>query len=272
MFDLHPECRGGGKDEAFEQRLLAADWEDALGALRLNGNLRAEELAEAALPKNVRVFLRLLLEEDGTRATPAGYLNKKFLMRLCKEMTIGGIRRNIFSVGDVESERSWSDVRLTRLVAEAAGLSDRKDGRFMVTEAGRKLMGEGAEGAFYRQVFISYFRDFDWRMHPCRDRPREVQQAMAVSLWRLDNLAAEGASIENLVTRILRPEALKALQGKDKQSYKWGFSLFISFFGPLEEFDLVRLEQPGGEMTSIERHIVRVTPLWSRFMRFAPAP
>jgi hypothetical protein len=269
MFDLIPEVRGGSAEEKFEEQLLAADWNDALGPLRLNGDLRADELTGATFYQNAWVLLKALLEENGTKATPTGNLNRKFFGRIFQEMKLFDATRDVCTVYEVLDERSVWPVRQVRLLCAAAGLIERKEGRIDVTELGRSLMKRESAGALYRHLFISYFRDFDWRCDRiCKPVP-EVQRTAAVSLWRLNKATRANANVTDLVTVVLRPDTLKAVKGRDKKASTWGFTLLRSLFDPLAGFGLVRLEEPDNEWATRAEYIVRLTSLWNRFIHFA---
>jgi hypothetical protein len=270
MFDLHPEARGGFPHENFEQRLLQADWEDALGPLRLNGELRPEELGGSRFYHHARVLLKALLKETGTKATPAGNLNREFVSRVYREMLLFWANPDLAKLDLGRNEKFFRDLHLVRLLSEGAGLVRREVGRFELTAQGRSLMGEESEGTLFRQLFITFFRRFDWRCHPVGDHVVEVQRTAAVSLWRLAMRSPTGASVNDLVATVLTPDALKAVKGTDKQAWKWGFTLIWNLFQPLVDFGLVRLDEPEDGPRSMDDHIVRLTSLWPRFIRFAP--
>jgi hypothetical protein len=187
-------------------------------------------------------------------------------------MQVNGLTRQILDVLSVLDERSVWPVQEVRLVSEVAGLIQRRDGRFEVTEAARGWMESGSDGVLYRQLFIGYFRRFNWDRRRFLRRVPELQASAAVSLWRLGKLVRNGATVEFLLGTMLRPETLKALERAEKQKRFQVITLVHNFLNVLVNFGLSRLDNPEVLRAGMDHFIVRTTPLWNRFIRFAPMP
>lgn len=257
--------------ELFCRSLLAADWEDPNGALRLSQGLALADLASSVFLQNTRILLTELDESGGTAATATGNLNRVFVRRMFDRMCVARpTRESLLSVCKVMNETDVWPLHIVRIISECAGLVCLRKKKFQLTRRGRELVPDSAAGALFRKLFLAYFRQFDlqydfqWRKVP------GIQQTMAVILWRLEVVAQDWVPVRGLASKLLLPTVLAQMHKAmaypgDKE--EWILSGYV--LDALYELGLIERQKTGEWPAIDEKDKIRVTPLWRKFISFA---
>lgn len=253
--------------------LLLADWEQPESPLRLRTDLTFAEVEHASQFQNARILLRMLAEGGGAPATAAGNLNREFAGRMLEAMVMPGIsRESTRRFNKVINEADVRDLQLLREVCQFGGLIARRKKHFRVTARGRELLADEEAGSLYRHLFLTFFRKMDLRsLFPFRDVPG-IQTTLGVILWRLDSIGQTWTPVRSLAEMVLLPpvlDELRATMVSEFETEEWILAGYV--LEPLLDFGLIEREK-GSQWPGVgEKDVIRLTPLWRRFLQFAPA-
>jgi len=257
----------------FLKSLYDADWNDPRGVIRFSDGVKLEELAGADFFHNTRIFLNALLAEGGTAATATGNLNRVFVGRVFEELRLAPeYRERIRHVCKVVNEMDVWPLHKVRLAAAYGKLVARRHQRLAVTKLGRELLAEARAGELYRRLVLTYFRTLDlcYLVH-VREMP-EIQATLAITLWRLGQVAENWRAVKGLAELIFPPRLTAQIVAQQRSQFD-GPDFFASAYvlSPLKEFGLIE-RQRESEWGVEETDVVRVTPLFRRFISFGEIP
>lgn len=253
--------------------LYDADWEDTRGVIRFSADTKLEEFARADVFHNARIFLNALLEEGGTPTTATGNLTRAFVRRAFDRLQLDPDYRKITrSVCKVINEQDVWPLHEVRLVAEYGKLVARRKQRFTVTKLGRDLLTDERAGELFRRLFLTYFRTLDlcYLVH-VREQP-EIQATLAITLWRLEQVAENWRAVKGMAAQILPPRVMAQIVSQQRGDFD-NPDFFVSAYvlDPLRDFGLLE-RQRESEWRIGENDSVRVTPLFRRFIGFGEIP
>ncbi len=253
--------------------LYETDWEDPRGAICFSADTKLDELARADIFHNTRIFLNALIEKDGTAATAAGNLTRAFVGFVCDRLrlvpTSLQIRRSYRTA--INEQDIWP-LHIARLLAECGKLVALRNRRFVVTRLGRKLLADEQAGELFRRLFLTYFRTLDLcYIVRVREIP-EIQTALAITLWRLEEVAENWRAVKGMAAQIFPPRTMNRLvyeQHGDFDTPDFFASAYV--LRPLRDFGLLE-RQCESKWQLGEKDTVRLTPLFRRFISFAKLP
>ena len=253
--------------------LYDADWEDVRGVIRFSADAKQGELARADVFHNAHIFLNALLEEGGTPLTATGNLTRAFVGRVFDRLHLEkNYRTSVRSVCKVINEQDVWPLHEVRLLAEYGKLVARRNKRFVVTKLGRELLADERAGELFRRLFLTYFRTMDlcYLVH-VREQP-EIQATLAITLWRLEQMAENWRAVKGMAAQILPPRVLKHLVSQQRGDFD-NPDYFVSAYvlAPLRDFGLLE-RQRESEWRVGENDTIRVTPLFRRFIGFGAIP
>jgi hypothetical protein len=258
---------------SYLKSLYDANWEDPCCTIRIGNGIRAEELAGAEIFHNARIFLHALLEEGGAPVTATGNLTRAFVGRMFDRLRLDSKYREITrSVCKVINEQDLWVLHEVRLLAEYGKLLARRNQRFTITKLGRELLSDERAGEFFRRLFLTYFRKLDLcYVVNVREQPA-IQATLAITLWRLEQVAENWRPVKGLAAQVLPPRVLaQIVAGQQSEFDTPDFFVSAYVLGPLRDFGLLERERES-EWRLGEEDSVRVTPLFRRFIRFAEIP
>jgi hypothetical protein len=254
----------------FLKSLHDADWEDPHGVFRFNNDTPLAELGAADFLQNTRLFLQALAEENGTAATATGNLNRVFVRRMFEELKLSPVfRATTLRVCKVINEMDLWPLHSARVVAELGRLVAKRNGRFVLTKPGRDLLAIEQAGALFRHLFITFFRKLDLRYVAGFRNVPEIQQTMAITLWRLADVARDWRAVKGIAGQILPPrvaERMRATMRSEYETEEWIICAYVLM--PLLDFGLIE-RQHQNEWSGInDEDVIRVTSLFRRFVSF----
>jgi len=267
-FNQRPVDAMGGLSPHQVERLLQQDWGQEGGPLVLNRGLSLEELAPSRDLRNTRSFLRLLVEEDGTKLTTSGNLNRAFVRRMMDEgawVWFRGMAPE--EIRQVWNERDFFSLHRLRVLSDLAGLIRKLKGRFVATKKGKKLLEDEGAGELFALLFETQFRKMNLAYLDRHPAGPEFQQGIAYSLFHLTEAARDWRTPEELVKPLLLPYVLEApppLPGLRMPDSV----LEIRLLDVLEGFGLLEMEERPGREPWITERRYRIAPLYERFMAF----
>ena len=269
-YNAAPQAELGGLSPDRMHQLLSGDW-IASGALRLNGHLSLDELADAALFADARTLLDYVASEGPVKETAARNLPRAAVAALLPQMHAPRGRR-ASRVGEGMRIRNEQDVLWLWSLRHCllfAGLLIRRKG-LRISRRGRDLLDDDRAGELYALLFHTMFRTLNLAVLSRDDRHAGLQATVAYTFYKLRSETRGWASSETLA------ESAWLASAKDPRTEweAWGdadyrhYTLRHRVLDPLVEFGLLDdREVPTGDRI-IEKVEYRVTPLFDRFLQF----
>ena len=123
--------------------------------------------------------------EQGLKPTAKGNLPRQF----CRESALTYWGEETYQertrYGGINKEDDFSDLHITRLVAELAGLIRKYKGRFIHSRDCRKLLAGHGLAAIYPKLFRTYVEQFNWGYRDGCPELRFIQSAFLFTLYLL---------------------------------------------------------------------------------------
>jgi len=135
----------------------------------------------------VNLFGMLLeaIGEKGLKPTAKGNLPRKF----CRDAALAywgeEVYRENTRFGGINREEDFSDLHITRLTAELAGLIRKYKGRFILSRNCRALLNGKGLAALYPRLFTAYVEQFNWSYRDRYPELRFIQTAFLFTLYLL---------------------------------------------------------------------------------------
>jgi len=269
-YNAAPQAALGGLSPDRMQQLLSGDWV-ASGALRLNGGLSLDELADAALFADARTLLSYVATDGPVRETAARNLPRATVAALFNQLRAPRGRRARY-VDDGMRVRNEQDVLWLWPLRQCllfAGLLTRRRG-LRISRRGRELLEDDRAGELYALLFHTMFRTLNLALLSRDDRHAGLQSTVAYTFYKLRSEAREWTSSEALA----ESGWLESAKDPRTEWEAWGdadhrhYTLRHRVLDPLVEFGLLDDRGvPTGDRL-MEKVEYRVTPLFGQFLRF----
>jgi hypothetical protein len=265
-----PQAELGGLSPDQVQALLSADWEDPMGAVRLNRELGDDDVASAPFVANARLLLEAGLATGTLPATQAGNLKPALVGSLLPRMAWVDERVAAFSreYHKRTQEGDHRELHRLRVVCEQAGLIARRSTRYDLSVDARRLARPGHAGELFARLFVAWFRRFNIAYGTRYEWP-ELQQQLAFTLHRLATADGDWRTADELLDDVVLPFAVDELLDRDEGRSDASFALEILVLDELAGFGLLERRAERGERPLARRVIFRATPLLRRFFRAA---
>jgi hypothetical protein len=171
----------------------------------------------------------------------------------------------------LESERTLKEgevrpIHLTRVVAELAGLIERRGARFALTQRGRELHAEARSGELYALLFETWFRRFNLGYSSFAEWP-ELQHQIAFTLYRLSVVEAHEQLPADLLATAVLPFAREGAPTNPHHDLP-GLLFEQQCLVPLEHFGLLSSSRESDSASQSEKRRFHVTPLYGEFLTF----
>lgn len=139
-------------------------------------------------------LFRLLADaigEEGLKATATGNLPRNF----CRDAALAflgeeGYRKRT-RYGGINAEPDFSELHVTRLVADLAGLTRKYKGKFILSGECRKILKKEGWPGIYPRLLRAFAREYNWGY---KDRYQEfsiIQHSFLFTLYLLQRFGAE---------------------------------------------------------------------------------
>ena len=256
----------GGLTPARVHALLSQDWEGDPGPLQFDDTLQSADLRGSKLLRDAQLFLRVLEEEGGTRATQAGNLNRAFVERMRAEGDWGG---DWWAIPDddrkVVNEQDIPALHELRVLLELASLIRKRKGTFVVMRSARKWLEEERAGELFGHLFRTQFGLMNLGYGDGFAGEGELEYGMPYTLVRLGTVAREWARPDDLAPLVLLTPVRDVLR-RDPWIEE-GVVLGHRVLRRLERFGLMEARPDRHRPHSRSAASFRVTPLFDRFIR-----
>ena len=279
-YNNQPQEEMGGLSPVQVRDLMACDWEDPEGPIRLNKNLSFAELAHTPLLHNARLLLQLAQQEGGIKATGAGYLDTAAV----REVIHQGIWPERWAdqyQRKAEGRLREMDIKYVyalRLVCSFSGLLKETRGSFQLTHHGSQMLTEEYAGRLYKRLFFVLFQHLDLDLF---DRHGlfypDIQKGIGFSICQISRIKAEGWHVMAEVAPQLLLPAVKWACTRNENPSKWNEhqiqgvvkNLGYRLIEPLEMCGLVETRDTVQPLLDLSMTTeFKVTGLFSRFISF----
>lgn len=273
LTDVHnrrsdPEMGGLSPNQVAQ--LIHFDWDNPNNPIKLNDRLLFSDLQNAEFLLNTRIFLQALQGSKGPTATAKGNLNRKFVSQMLEKMHWpDGYLEQLRKYNKVVNEHDVFPLHIIRTVCECAGLMQKRKTSFVITTKAKRLLTDEQIGSLYALLFHMFFRKFNLAyLDRLPDYPG-IQSTIAYSLYRLGKVAKTWQPIESLLTDILLPNVLRAIEDGVPVYREVSWPIEKRLILPLEEFGLVecRYESKADRLYPALA-AVKLTELFSKFIHF----
>ncbi len=194
----------GGPTSVQIKEMLESDWTDSGSLLNLNDNLFLTMLEESNYFYNARRFLLLLQEHEEFPLTRTGYIKRRIVKKLLKEMRWQEpyVEELIKTRQHIDEAEVWELFGL-RLLLDVAGLSIESGKKYILNKEMGWLIEEKNAGKLYQLLFSTYFDE----MNPgffgtTLDLPM-LQYSVPFILHRLVTLAQDWIPLEDFAEEAL---------------------------------------------------------------------
>lgn len=263
----------GGFSPVMLSALERYKWTDPSCPLKLADDLSSQQVANAAFFQQIRTFLIALRDSGGVKATGKGNLTRSFVNEMVDVFLQGKAKEMTPSVNKVLNEEDVFPLHEARIVCKVAGLIGLTKGKISVRKKALPLLEPDAAGQLYRQLFITYFTeynigygfrygiDLDW-----------LQFETGYVLKPLQLQANKWVQAEKIAPKLLHPMILHKLESElQPLSYMTIFNAIERyFFKPLEYWGLLEIERKKVQHFD-EIQCIRKAKLFDQFIRFEDA-
>jgi hypothetical protein len=210
--------------------------------------------------------------EKGLKPTAKGNLPRKF----CREAALAYWGEETYQentrFADINREEDFSDMHITRLTLELAGMIRKYKGRFILSRDCQALLAGKGLAALYPRLLTTYVEQFNWSYRDRYPELRFIQTAFLFALYLLVRygdtsrpgefyedsfLRAFPTMLENLPKhRIFAPEE------EVRRCYTWRTLVhFVGFFG-------LAMVEPVSDERYCHEYQVKGLPLLKDVVRF----
>ncbi|MDF1554062.1 MAG: SEC-C metal-binding domain-containing protein [Deferrisomatales bacterium] len=211
--------------------------------------------------------------ERGLKPTAQGNLPRA----LCREVaqTFWGDEeyREHTRFGGINKEENFSDLHVTRVVAELAGLVRKYRGHFILSRNCRQLLADGGVAAVYPMLFRIYVERFNWWYGTRFPEVPFLQQSFLFSLYLLTRLGEDWNPTTRYEDAFLQafPQVLDEVPASP---YRTPEKEFRSAYNHIvlhnfsRRLGLAEVEPVGEQRILASEHRVRRRPLLQQVIRF----
>jgi len=249
-------------------QLLAADWEDEDGPIRLAADLAEADVIHAPFFVAARALLVGLRDGGPVKATAKlGNLPRALIKQVFPHLPYTEKeRRHIHEFNKVLDEGDLRLLHAARITCQTGGLLRTHKGCFRITRTGADLLDPARSGELFRKLFCTFFRKINLAHFDRIPELDGIQYTLAVILWRLTSIADDWIPLTKLMDQTLLPELHDEVAEYEEGPYREpGGTLDVRLWCHLSDFGLLE----AGPMTS--RYLpeaYRITPLYDRFIHF----
>ncbi len=267
-YNQQPQDELGGLSPAQMHDLLQGDWFTA-GPLRLNLEIVPDDVRDADLLVNARIFLTAVQEAGGVKATATGNLPRAFVALMLERLRFpAGYVEEIRRYNKTINEHDAYVLHVLRVILELAKLVRRFRGKFVLRPAGRELLAESQAGTLYVRLFRTVFREFNLAyLDGGGPESSGLQHTVAFSLYRLSTAAVEWRNPYELAAEVVLPEVYDELVDP-RWDDEAAMRIEARLLRPLEWFGLLERRDLPSPNSFDRPYEVRKTVLFDRFIRF----
>lgn len=268
-YNRAPQAELGGLSPLQVKNLLYNEIGSPESGITFDTTLPMEAFRESEIFLNAHLVMEMLEEEDGTKATARGNLNRKFVRQFAdRAVLLEGFFDALRDYRKTWDEDDAVPLVVLRHVLQFAGLIRRYKGKFVLTKKGRQHMRPEEAGALYGLLFTTLFRGFNLGYFDgCPEYPG-VQHTIAYSFYVLSQRVGDWTCIQELSEELfLAPVAAEFLIRPYSGESDARLIAETRILKPLERFGLVELQAEEERPSWRVLQKVRKTPLFDAWFQ-----
>jgi hypothetical protein len=268
-YNRTPQVELGGLSPHHVAQLLHGDWATQ-GAMRVSGEAPPAQLLNISIVADARAILAFVAENAPLKLTAKGNLSRAAVETLVPQLRTEAKDEELLRLPPA-SVRNEDDIRwlpVIRHVLLFAKLLSKRKG-VILSARGRDMLGEGAAGALFVRLFLTFFRQFDLQYLYGGEEHQGLQQTLAYSFYQLSRADNGWASSELLAEYAWLPSARDPMSEWERNHVDMRHYAFrYRVLDPLAHFGL--LDRRVGSVDDPLRRSVefRRTPLFDQLLRF----
>jgi len=214
-YNQAPQDELGGFSPHQVHTLFTNDWSCDTPGLQLRDDAPPDLLAGSKVLYNARCMLNAL-SDGGTRATPAGNLNRAFVSEMLAAMRWrDDFLEELYDFNKVVNEQDAGPLHQLRIVLEVAKMITIRKSRFVLTEVGRKMMTDTQAGSLFALLVLTTFRKFNLGYQDGLIELQSFQDAIAFPLAVLSREPDGWLDYATLAPRLLLPAIANIVPSDD---------------------------------------------------------
>ena len=248
--------------------LASSDLSSPDSAIQLNEKLELSDIENVPQFVNARRFLQSLSSSNGTKATAAGNLNRRFVAEMMEAMDIDEITIETAKFNNkVINETDLMPVHVTRILLDVSKLIRETKGRFKATKKGRGLLVDSKAGELYCLLFRTLFQEISLDyLHGGPENPY-LQFTIGYTFYMLQALATDWVCLTDIANKLLSPMALNEIPDDPLIDFAI-FQIDVCILGPLEQFGLIERRDLPTDDPDRTIYEFRVSKLFDKFIQF----
>lgn len=261
----------GGLTPEHMMRMLHIDWKSPESAMTLHEDIPPELLQNSNMLDDAMLFLRMMRERNGVKATARGNLPRKFVMEIRPQLKDPRAHLTAFRA----SRKYWNEddvfpLLVLRHLLTLSGLLRKTKGVFKITRKGERMLAPDKAGALLTTLFHTYYRKFNVAFVDRLPECPSLQFAVVYSLFMLKRYAADWITVETVGPRLFPSFVMEEFASESVGlEPNWHIFARTRLLSPLTQFGLIE----GADLNSFLQSYnldskVRITPLFDAMIEF----
>ncbi len=257
--------------EEIQRMLFVDDWRSPDSAITLQEDIPPELLHDNIMLDNALLFLRMVHEQDGVKATAKGNLNRKFISAihpLFKNAMVCGSEYD--DLPTCCNEEHVPALTMMRHILELAGLLRMTKGMFRITRKGERMLAQEKMGALLALLFHTYYRKFNIAFVDTFDPCPSIQLGIVYSFLMLKRYASDLIAMADIKDKLYPPFVWEEISEKEILGFDlWRLLAETRIIKPLYLFGMIESDEEDflSSMFEISTKI-KTTPLFDALLEF----
>lgn len=265
-YNRTPQEELGGLSPEQMHKLLHADWPGPNSPVKVYEDLPESEVNQVRFLKNSRTLLDTAREE-GLPATNAGNFKRVVVSDFLEKMEFDPERvEDIHKMNKTINEADVPPLHILRPVLEVGDFLKLSGGSFSPTSKATNLLQPGRTGEFMKELFLTYFKDFNIAYFTRGKEWKEIQDTITYTFYQLSKYDEDWHLKSEFIEPLIIHTIKKLADEDDWPSLDYYYSARV--LKPLKKFELVESRLVGEGKPHEKDKQYRKTSLFNRFIEF----
>jgi len=257
--------------EQLQRTLFADDWRSPDSAITLREDIPSELLQNNIMLDNALLFLRMVHEQGGVKATAKGNLNRKFITAI-RPLLKGAIVSDpqYYDIPTHCNEEHFPALSAMRYTLELAGLLRKTKGMFKVTRKGERMLAQEKTGVLLALLFHTHYRKLNIAVADILEPCPSIQLGIVYSLLMLKRYASDWIAMADLKHTLFPPFVWEEIPDKVIFEFElWCILAEARIIKPLCLFGLLESDNEDLLSSTLEMSTkIKTTPLFDALLEF----